>query len=88
LGRESGSGTLRTLAGISYVSCKLVRPSDICVSVWELTGALSGMKRSPKHSTSRDAIAPIQTDAGDLKLGGEYKCYKEAEQERDIIPGY
>lgn len=46
-----------TLAGISYSSCKSVRSSMQQISAPEHTKARSGMKRSPKTRTSRDAIA-------------------------------
>ena len=46
----------RTFAGISYVSCKSVRSSIGYVGLLRHTEALSGMKRSPRTSTSRDAI--------------------------------
>jgi len=47
---------MHTLAGISYVACKFVRPSSMHRAVFRHTEALSGMKRSPRTRTSREAI--------------------------------
>ena len=41
---------------MSYVSCELVRPS-YASGIEGLTGARSGMKRSPRTRTRREAIA-------------------------------
>jgi hypothetical protein len=49
-------GVMRTFAGISYEACKFVRSSIVYARVGKHTEARSGMKRSPRTSTSREAI--------------------------------
>lgn len=65
-------GLQHTFAGISYPSCKRVRSGDTRMSVLELTGALSGMKRSPRHNTSREAIAATSRDLGEYYTLGRW----------------
>lgn len=56
---------------MSYASCELVRSSDVRAHAGELTGALSGMNRSPRTSTSREAIA-----AAPLGIRGAWRVVK------------
>lgn len=68
-----GLGAQRTLAGISYASCELVRSSNMRLCA-ELTGARSGMWRSPRQRTSREAIA-----AGWAGFAACWQCSKVSE---------